>query len=88
MTLSSEPLKTVAQRKNALRSVLGSLFLEDQTLDPASLRLHDCWVRGTITLEQLGSLFDDVIYARHPEARLDPPVPLPSSQRQPIARGQ
>ncbi len=76
MTLPSDPLETVAQRKTDLRDVLGSLAIENQTLDAASLRVWDRWVRGSITLDQLGSLFDDVIYARHPEARIDPPVPL------------
>ena len=81
MPIPSEPLDTVAQRKAALRDVLGSLFIEGQELDAASLRVWDRWVRGSITLEQLGSLFDDVIYARHPEARIDPPVPLKRNRR-------
>lgn len=43
-------------------------------LDVDSLRLWQRWVRGSITLEQLGSLFDDLIYSHCPEARIDPPV--------------
>ena len=45
MTLPADPLDTVAQRKAALRDVLGSLFIENQTLDAASLRVWDRWAR-------------------------------------------
>ena len=74
MLPSSRSLETVAERADALRSTLGSMYLDGFVLDAASLRLWQRWVRGSITLEQLGSRLDDVIYDRHPEARIDPPV--------------
>ena len=74
MLLPSSSLETVAERADALRSTLGSLYLEGFVLDPDSLRLWQRWVRGLITREQLGSLFDDLIYSHCPEARIDPPV--------------
>lgn len=74
MPLPSNSLETVADRADALRSTLGSLYLEGLVLDTDSLRLWQRWVRGSITLEQLGSLFDNLIYSHCPEARIDPPV--------------
>ncbi len=74
MVLPSNSLETVPDRADALRSTLGSFYLEGFILDTDSLRLWQRWVRGSITLEQLGSLFDDLIYSHRPEARINPPV--------------
>ena len=81
MPLPSRSLETVADRADALRSTLGSLYLEGFVLDIDSLRLWQRWVRGSITLEQLGSLFDDLIYARSFRA----PLQLQRSRR-PVER--
>ena len=74
MLPSSRSLETVAERADALRSTLGSMYLEGFVLDAASLRLWQRWVQGEFSLEQVGSQLDDVIYDHHPEARIDPPV--------------
>ncbi len=74
MFLSSRSLETTAERADALRSTLGSMYLEGLVLDAASLRLWQRWVQGELNMEQVGSRLDNVIYDHHPEARVDPPV--------------
>ena len=70
MLPSSRSLETVAERADAQKY----LAVDVPRRLRAGCRLWQRWVRGSITLEQLGSLLDDVIYDHHPEARIDPPV--------------
>lgn len=58
-------------RADHLRTTLGSMAIEGHHLDKKSLAICDRYVRGEIDLETLGRLFDDVIYANCPGARLD-----------------
>ena len=67
-----EPAPTDAEvRADHLRTTLGSMAIEGHHLDKKSLAICDRYVRGEIDLETLGKLFDDVIYANRPGARLN-----------------
>ena len=71
-TLLVHLTSTEAQiRADHLRSTLGSMAIEGHHLDKGSLAICDRYVRGEIDLETLSRLFDDVIYANRPGARLD-----------------
>ena len=60
-----------ATRADDLRNTVGTMAIEGHYLDKKSLAIYDRYVRGEIDLETVGRLFNDVIYSRNPDARLD-----------------